>query len=148
MNRVVLITGASSGIGYAAALAFARQGDHVVALARRAEKLADLEREIIALPAPHGDCLALGADVTDRAALDAAVQQTVTRFGRLDVLVANRFARDCTVVALGGGVVGDMAGFAAASYQRGVAYVQVPTTLLAQVDSSVGGKTGVNHVGG
>jgi 3-dehydroquinate synthase len=66
----------------------------------------------------------------------------------LDVLVANRYARDCTVVALGGGVVGDMAGFAAACYQRGVAYVQVPTTLLAQVDSSVGGKTGVNHPGG
>jgi 3-dehydroquinate synthase len=66
----------------------------------------------------------------------------------LDVLVANRFARDCTVLALGGGVVGDMAGFAAACYQRGVAYVQVPTTLLAQVDSSVGGKTGVNHPGG
>jgi len=71
---------------------------------------------------------------------------TVTRV--LDVLVTNRFARDCTVVALGGGVVGDMAGFAAACYQRGVAYVQVPTTLLAQVDSSVGGKTGVNHPGG
>jgi len=71
---------------------------------------------------------------------------TVTRV--LDVLVANRFGRDCTVVALGGGVVGDMAGFAAACYQRGVAYVQVPTTLLAQVDSSVGGKTGVNHPGG
>jgi 3-dehydroquinate synthase len=71
---------------------------------------------------------------------------TVSRI--LDVLVANRFARDSTVVALGGGVVGDMAGFAAACYQRGVAYVQVPTTLLAQVDSSVGGKTGVNHPGG
>jgi 3-dehydroquinate synthase len=71
---------------------------------------------------------------------------TVSRM--LDVLVANRFARDCTVVALGGGVVGDMAGFAAACYQRGVAFVQVPTTLLAQVDSSVGGKTGVNHPGG
>jgi 3-dehydroquinate synthase len=71
---------------------------------------------------------------------------TVSRI--LDVLVTNRFARDCTVVALGGGVVGDMAGFAAACYQRGVAYVQVPTTLLAQVDSSVGGKTGVNHPGG
>jgi 3-dehydroquinate synthase len=66
----------------------------------------------------------------------------------LDVLVANRFGRDCTVVALGGGVVGDMAGFAAAIYQRGVAFVQVPTTLLAQVDSAVGGKTGVNHPGG
>jgi 3-dehydroquinate synthase len=71
---------------------------------------------------------------------------TVSRM--LDVLVANRFARDGTVVALGGGVVGDMAGFAAACYQRGIAYVQVPTTLLAQVDSSVGGKTGVNHPGG
>jgi 3-dehydroquinate synthase len=71
---------------------------------------------------------------------------TVSRM--LDVLVANRFARDATVLALGGGVVGDMAGFAAACYQRGVAYVQVPTTLLAQVDSSVGGKTGVNHPGG
>ncbi|MEO6081322.1 MAG: 3-dehydroquinate synthase [Steroidobacteraceae bacterium] len=66
----------------------------------------------------------------------------------LDVLVANRFARDCVVLALGGGVVGDLAGFAAACYQRGVAYAQMPTTLLAQVDSSVGGKTGVNHPGG
>jgi 3-dehydroquinate synthase len=66
----------------------------------------------------------------------------------IDVLVANRFARDCAVIALGGGVVGDLAGFAAATYQRGVAFVQVPTTLLAQVDSAVGGKTGVNHPGG
>jgi 3-dehydroquinate synthase len=62
-----------------------------------------------------------------------------------DALIGARFARDCTVVALGGGVVGDMAGFAAACYQRGVAHIQAPTTLLAQVDSSVGGKTGVNH---
>jgi 3-dehydroquinate synthase len=62
-----------------------------------------------------------------------------------DALLANRFNRNCCLVALGGGVVGDMAGFAAASYQRGVDFVQVPTTLLAQVDSSVGGKTGVNH---
>ena len=66
----------------------------------------------------------------------------------LDVLIANRFARDSCVIALGGGVVGDMAGFAAACYQRGISFVQVPTTLLAQVDSSVGGKTGVNHPGG
>ena len=71
---------------------------------------------------------------------------TVARI--LDVLVANRFGRDCVVVALGGGVVGDMAGFAASVYQRGVPFVQVPTTLLAQVDSAVGGKTGVNHPGG
>jgi len=60
-------------------------------------------------------------------------------------LLENRFNRDCTLVALGGGVVGDITGFAAASYQRGVSFLQIPTTLLAQVDSSVGGKTGVNH---
>jgi len=66
----------------------------------------------------------------------------------LDVLVANRFGRDAVVLALGGGVVGDLAGFAAACYQRGIAFAQLPTTLLAQVDSSVGGKTGVNHPGG
>jgi len=65
-----------------------------------------------------------------------------------DVLVESRLNRDATILALGGGVVGDMAGFAAASYQRGVGYVQIPTTLLALVDSSVGGKTGVNHPGG
>ena len=60
-------------------------------------------------------------------------------------LLEKRFNRTCCLVALGGGVVGDMAGFAAATYQRGVDFIQVPTTLLAQVDSSVGGKTGVNH---
>lgn len=66
----------------------------------------------------------------------------------LDRLVADRANRDTTVIALGGGVVGDIAGFAAACYMRGVAFIQVPTTLLSQVDSSVGGKTGVNHPGG
>jgi 3-dehydroquinate synthase len=65
-----------------------------------------------------------------------------------DALVGKKFNRDAIVVALGGGVVGDIAGFVAACYQRGVGYVQIPTTLLAQVDSSVGGKTGVNHSGG
>ncbi len=62
-----------------------------------------------------------------------------------DGLLRNRFDRNTTIIALGGGVIGDMAGFAAASYQRGVHLIQVPTTLLSQVDSSVGGKTGVNH---
>ncbi len=62
-----------------------------------------------------------------------------------DALIEKRFDRKCTLVALGGGVIGDITGFAAASYQRGVNFIQIPTTLLAQVDSSVGGKTGVNH---
>jgi 3-dehydroquinate synthase len=62
-----------------------------------------------------------------------------------DKLLANKFSRNATLIALGGGVVGDMGGFAAACYQRGIAFLQIPTTLLAQVDSSVGGKTGVNH---
>lgn len=62
-----------------------------------------------------------------------------------DALLSKRFSRRTTILALGGGVIGDMAGFAAASYQRGVPFIQIPTTLLAQVDSSVGGKTGVNH---
>ncbi len=66
----------------------------------------------------------------------------------IDALVAARLNRDGLVLALGGGVIGDIAGFAAASYQRGIAFVQLPTTLLAQVDSAVGGKTGVNHPGG
>ncbi len=65
-----------------------------------------------------------------------------------DRLVAERFERKSCVLALGGGVIGDLAGFAAATYLRGIPYVQVPTTLLAQVDSSVGGKTGVNHDAG
>jgi 3-dehydroquinate synthase len=66
----------------------------------------------------------------------------------LDTLIEGGANRDTTVVALGGGVVGDIAGFAAACYMRGVEFIQVPTTLLAQVDSSVGGKTGVNHASG
>lgn len=68
--------------------------------------------------------------------------------GIYDGLVKQRIERKSCVLALGGGVVGDLAGFAAATYLRGVPYVQVPTTLLAQVDSSVGGKTGVNHQDG
>ena len=62
-----------------------------------------------------------------------------------NALLDNRCERATTIIALGGGVIGDLAGFAAATYQRGIPYIQVPTTLLAQVDSSVGGKTGINH---
>ena len=62
-----------------------------------------------------------------------------------DKLLTRKFSRNATLIALGGGVIGDIGGFAAACYQRGIPFLQIPTTLLAQVDSSVGGKTGVNH---
>ena len=63
----------------------------------------------------------------------------------LNTLLDQRFARDGLIIALGGGVIGDISGFAAAIYQRGIDYLQIPTTLLAQVDSSIGGKTAINH---
>lgn len=77
---------------------------------------------------------------------DGEVYKTLETYGLIMTALLNaRHNRTTTVIALGGGVVGDMAGFAAATYQRGVPFIQVPTTLLSQVDSSVGGKTGVNH---
>lgn len=77
---------------------------------------------------------------------DGEQYKTLASFEQIiSALLENGFDRGCSLVALGGGVVGDITGFAAASYQRGVACVQIPTTLLAQVDSSVGGKTAVNH---
>ena len=92
---------------------------------------------------------ALGTTVVRIVLPDGEVHKTLDNIARIiDVLVANRFGRDDLLIALGGGVVGDMTGFAAACYQRGIDFVQIPTTLLAQVDSSVGGKTGVNHPGG
>jgi 3-dehydroquinate synthase len=90
-----------------------------------------------------------GRRVADCILPDGEQHKTLQTAGRVfDALIANKLNRDAIVVALGGGVVGDIAGFVAACYQRGVGYVQIPTTLLAQVDSSVGGKTGVNHSGG
>lgn len=77
---------------------------------------------------------------------DGEAFKTLDTLNRIfDRLLQQRHNRSTTLIALGGGVVGDMTGFAAACYQRGVDFIQVPTTLLAQVDSSVGGKTGVNH---
>lgn len=88
-NRVALITGVSSGIGRATAMAFARQGIHVAGVARRRDRLAELETEINELPSPHGDFLGIVGDVTDSESMNAAVEQTLSRFGRLDILVAN-----------------------------------------------------------
>lgn len=77
---------------------------------------------------------------------DGEQYKTIEQVSRIwDALLEAGFNRRCTLIALGGGVIGDMVGYAAAAYQRGVAFIQVPTTLLSQVDSSVGGKTGVNH---
>ena len=90
-----------------------------------------------------------GKRVRSIALPDGEQHKTLAVLGRVfDALVEARLNRDACIVALGGGVVGDMAGFAAACYQRGIDFVQAPTTLLAQVDSAVGGKTGVNHPGG
>lgn len=77
---------------------------------------------------------------------DGEAHKNLARYAELmDFLIEHRHDRTTALIALGGGVVGDLTGFAAATYQRGVDFVQVPTTLLAQVDSSVGGKTAVNH---
>ncbi|MAT93893.1 MAG: 3-dehydroquinate synthase [Halioglobus sp.] len=127
-------------------------------------------RQLLADPALYADCV--GAQVVivsnetvaplyvDRVRAGLGERQLVTevvlpdgeQYKTLDTLatvfdrvLAERHNRGTTFVAVGGGVVGDITGFAAACYQRGVDFVQVPTTLLAQVDSSVGGKTGVNH---
>ena len=70
-------------------------------------------------------------------------QDSITKI--YNYLLKNKYSRDSCIVAFGGGVIGDMAGFAAATYQRGIDFIQVPTTLLSMVDSSVGGKTGINH---
>ena len=87
-----------------------------------------------------------GFDVTPILLPDGEEHKTLSTLSVIfDRLIEERFERKSCIVALGGGVVGDIAGFAAATYLRGTPLVQIPTTLLAQVDSSVGGKTGVNH---
>ncbi len=87
-----------------------------------------------------------GCQVDEVILPDGEAYKTWDTLNRIfDALLENRHSRKTTLVALGGGVVGDMTGFAAACYQRGVDFIQIPTTLLAQVDSSVGGKTGINH---
>lgn len=93
------------------------------------ETLASLGREAVVIELPDGE-----------------IYKTLEMVDRIvGELLAHNCDRSTTLIALGGGVIGDITGFAAASYQRGVPFIQIPTTLLAQVDSSVGGKTGVNH---
>lgn len=87
-----------------------------------------------------------GLEVTTLILPDGEAYKNVEHLERIwTQLLEVRFSRTATLIALGGGVIGDMTGFAAATYQRGIAFIQIPTTLLSQVDSSVGGKTGVNH---
>ena len=96
-----------------------------------------LEKAIACFPGKHVDVVTLpdGESYKDWQTLNLI----------FDRLLEQRHSRKTTLAALGGGVIGDMAGFAAACYQRGVPFIQIPTTLLSQVDSSVGGKTGINH---
>jgi 3-dehydroquinate synthase len=98
-------------------------------LQRLAKSLSDAGVEVVRIVVPDGE----------------SAKSWHTADEVFEALLENRCGRDTTLVALGGGVVGDLAGFAAAVYQRGVPFIQVPTTLLAQVDSSVGGKTAINH---
>ncbi|MDH5300270.1 MAG: 3-dehydroquinate synthase [Gammaproteobacteria bacterium] len=87
-----------------------------------------------------------GFQVTEVILPDGEKYKNLTVLNEIySALLENTFDRSCTLIALGGGVIGDMTGYAAATYQRGVNFIQIPTTLLSQVDSSVGGKTGVNH---
>ncbi|MCX8086791.1 MAG: 3-dehydroquinate synthase [Rhodocyclaceae bacterium] len=98
-------------------------------LSRLTEATAKSGRDCIALILPDGEA--------------TKSFETLNRI--YEWLLSERCDRATTIVALGGGVIGDLAGFAAATYQRGLPFIQIPTTLLAQVDSSVGGKTGINH---
>ena len=87
-----------------------------------------------------------GQDVLDIVLPDGEAHKDLDAISHIyNVLLAGKYDRDTLLIALGGGVVGDITGFAAATYLRGISFIQIPTTLLAQVDSSVGGKTGVNH---
>ncbi|MBK8524153.1 MAG: 3-dehydroquinate synthase [Betaproteobacteria bacterium] len=97
------------------------------------------------------DCLAKGLrangiEVVESVLPDGEQHKDLQTLNQIfDTLLGNRCERSTTLIALGGGVIGDMGGFAAACYQRGMPFIQVPTTLLSQVDSSVGGKTAINH---
>ncbi|KGJ06234.1 3-dehydroquinate synthase [Paracoccus halophilus] len=125
----------------------ARAGDEIVALAGR-RRVAILTDETVAalhLPALQEALAGAGIEAPALALPAGEATKCWAEIGRAtEWLIAQRIERRDLVIALGGGVIGDLAGFAAAILRRGVRFVQIPTTLLAQVDSSVGGKTGVN----
>ena len=103
--------------------------------------VAPLYLEVIAVP-----LRAAGVSVLEIILPDGEAYKNSDTLNRIyDALLQNRCERSTTLIALGGGVIGDLTGYAAATYLRGVPFIQVPTTLLSQVDSSVGGKTGINH---
>lgn len=103
----------------------------------------------LALPRLLEALSGINAKVSVFTLADGEGEKNLANYGAImDHLIGERHNRSTTLIALGGGVVGDITGFAAATYQRGVNFIQVPTTLLAQVDSSVGGKTAVNHPSG
>lgn len=113
----------------------------------KAKQVLVVTNDVVApLYLPQVQAALRGRDVATVVLPDGERHKTLTTFATvIDRLVDARFHRDSCLVALGGGVIGDLTGYVAASYQRGVDFVQIPTTLLAQVDSSVGGKTAVNH---
>ena len=127
-QEAVLARGLGSGAGATAALV-------------TSDRIAPLYARTLADTLPCA-----GARVIDIVVPDGETAKTWETLNLVhDAMLANRCDRKTTIVALGGGVIGDLAGFAAATYQRGVPFIQVPTTLLALVDSSVGGKTAINH---
>lgn len=104
------------------------------------EQIASLYGDILSHLAPNHEMILIG---------DGEQYKSLETYSEvIDQLIEHRFNRDAAIFALGGGVVGDLAGFVAATYQRGIRLVQIPTTLLAQVDSAIGGKTAVNHASG
>ena len=123
------------------------QSSHLLSTHIRAKRVCIVSNTIVSpLYAEKLKALLTDFDVDEIILPDGEAEKSLANFDKIMThLLANGHGRDSTLIALGGGVIGDITGFAAASYQRGVDFIQIPTTLLSQVDSSVGGKTAVNH---